>query len=177
MNNKIYLHYKVVERIAGLEKYVGLKTLYLENNVITRIEGVAHLAELQNLFLQNNMIKRIENLDGLKELRVLNLSNNNIFFVEGLAGLPKLQSLTLNKNFLALFSSLEQLGQCSQTVTSIDLSDNKIEANEQLFDLLPQVRCLYLSGNPLVREIGHYRRTVVGRLTNLLYLDQRAVDQ
>lgn len=97
------------------------------------------------------MIKRIENLEKLKQLRVLNLSNNNIFIVEGLAELPLLQSLTLSKNFLAHFASLEHLGQCSSTLTSIDLSDNKIEAEERLFDLLPQVKCLYLSGNPLVR--------------------------
>jgi dynein assembly factor 1 len=40
-----------------------------------------------------------------------------------------------------------------------------------------QVKCLYLSGNPIVREIEHYRRTVVGKLKNLLYLDQRAVSE
>lgn len=50
-------------------------------------------------------------------------------------------------------------------------------ADERLFDLVPQVKCLYLSGNPLVREITHYRRTVVGKLRNLLYLDQRAVTE
>lgn len=44
MNKKIYLHYKVVEHIAGLEKYVGLKSLYLENNIIAKIEGLDQLA-------------------------------------------------------------------------------------------------------------------------------------
>jgi dynein assembly factor 1 len=176
LNKKIYLHYKVVERISGLDQYVGLKSIYLENNVITRIEGLDALQNLENLFLHNNMIKRIENLDRLKQLRVLNLSGNSIFAVEGLSELVQLQSLTLSKNFLALFPSLEHLGQCSPTLTSIDLTDNKIEADDRLFGLLPQVRCLYLSGNPLVREVTHYRRTVVGRLAQLLYLDQRAVD-
>ena len=37
MNKKIYLHYKVIDRIYGLEKYVNLKSLYLENNVIRKI--------------------------------------------------------------------------------------------------------------------------------------------
>ena len=72
---------------------------------------------------------------------------------------------------------MEHLGQCSITLTSLDLSDNKIIAEEQLFDLIPQIKCLYLSGNPLVREINHYRRTIIGKLFNLLYLDQRAVDK
>jgi len=29
MNKKLYLHYKVIEHICGLEKYVNLKSLYL----------------------------------------------------------------------------------------------------------------------------------------------------
>lgn len=37
MNNKLYLHFKVIEHICGLEKYINIKTLYLENNVIRKI--------------------------------------------------------------------------------------------------------------------------------------------
>lgn len=29
MNNKIYLHFKVIEKIQNLGKYVNLKTIYL----------------------------------------------------------------------------------------------------------------------------------------------------
>ncbi len=97
------------------------------------------------------MIKKIENLDKLRELRILNLSNNNIFVVEGLSELPQLQNLTLNKNFLSDFHSLEHLGQCSLTLTSLDISENKVEPDERLFDLISQIKCVYLSGNPLVR--------------------------
>lgn len=60
-------------------------------------------------------------------------------------------------------------------LTSIDLSCNRIVGDLRLFDVVGQVRCLYLGGNPFVREVEHYRRTVVGRLRNLMYLDQRAV--
>jgi dynein assembly factor 1 len=49
--------------------------------------------------------------------------------------------------------------------------------DERLFDIVCQTKCLYLSGNPIVKEIEHYRRTVVGKLKNLLYLDQRAVSE
>ncbi len=37
MNTKIYLHFKVIEKIQNLDKYINLKTIYLENNVITQI--------------------------------------------------------------------------------------------------------------------------------------------
>lgn len=177
MNKKIYLHYKVIEHIASLDKYVNLKALYLENNVISRIQGLDALGQLENLFLHNNMIRKIENLEKLKELKILNLTNNNIFVVEGLAELPQLQNITLTKNYLSDFASLEHFGQCSLTLTSIDIAENKVEPDERLFDLISQVKCLYLYGNPLVREIPHYRRTIVGKMPHLLYLDQRAVDK
>lgn len=177
MNSKLYLHYKVIEEISGLEKYMNLKTIYLENNVIAKISNLDCLTQLENLFLQNNMIKKMEGMDRLKELRVLNLSNNNIFTIEGISQLSQLQNLTLSKNYLSDYASLEHLGQCSNTLTAIDLTDNKIVADERFFDLVQQVKCLYLSGNPLVREVLHYRRTLVGKLKNLMYLDQRAVDQ
>lgn len=45
-----------------------------------------------------------------------------------------------------------------------------------MLNLIPQVKCLYLSGNPLVRETKHYRRVIIGALKNLLYLDQRGID-
>jgi dynein assembly factor 1 len=60
-------------------------------------------------------------------------------------------------------------------LTTIDLSCNKMIADPRLLDIIPQVKCLYLMENPLVREVEHYRRTIVGKLKNLLYLDQRAV--
>ena len=97
------------------------------------------------------MIKKIENLNKLKELKILNLANNNIFVVEGLSELPQLQNITLTKNYLSDFASLEHFGQCSLTLTSNDIAENKVEPDERLFDLIPQVKCLYLYGNPLVR--------------------------
>lgn len=59
MNNKIYLHFKLIENIEGLENFVNLRTLYLENNVIYRIQGLEKLVNLEFLFLQNNLIKKI----------------------------------------------------------------------------------------------------------------------
>lgn len=83
----------------------------------------------------------------------------------------------MTNNYLKDFESLEHLGQCSNTLTAVDFTNNQIVADERLFDILPGIKCLYLSGNPLVREINHYRRTVIGKLKKLLYLDQRAVGE
>ena len=119
----------------------------------------------------------MENLSALTNLKVLNLSYNNIFKIEGLSSLVHLQNLMITNNNLENFESVENLGQCSAELTSIDLSNNRIQADERLFDLMPQIKCIYLTGNPLVREVTHYRRTVIGKLKNLLYLDQRTVNE
>jgi hypothetical protein len=46
-----------------------------------------------------------------------------------------------------------------------------------MLNLIPQVKVLYLIGNPLVKETKFYRRLVVGTLKSLLYLDQKGVDK
>ena len=56
MNNKIYLHFKLIEKVEGLDNFVNLRTLYLENNVIKRITGLEKLVNLEFLFLQNNLL-------------------------------------------------------------------------------------------------------------------------
>lgn len=46
MNNKIYLHFKSIEKIDGLDNFINLRTLYLENNLIMRITGLDKLVNL-----------------------------------------------------------------------------------------------------------------------------------
>lgn len=72
---------------------------------------------------------------------------------------------------------MEHLGLCSQTLTNIDLSGNRIEADERVLDLMPQVKLLHLDGNPFCDGIGNYRRKTVGRLKKLLYLDDRSINE
>ena len=38
-------------------------------------------------------------------------------------------------------------------------------------------KCLYMTGNPFVKDLKFYRRRMVGELTGLVYLDQKGVDQ
>lgn len=40
---------------------------------------------------------------------------------------------------------------------------------------MPDLRVLYLQGNPVVKEIRHYRKTIISRCTALNYLDDRPV--
>lgn len=175
MNTKLYLNMKSISKIQNLQPYKNLKAIYLENNLIERIENIECLERLESLFLQNNLITKLENLLCSK-LKILNLSGNKIERIEGLGHLKELQSLTLSKNMLRSFESLEHLGACSNTLTNIDLSDNEIELDERIIQLFSNLKCLYLMGNPFVRELKFYRRRMVAELPELLHLDQKGVD-
>lgn len=59
----------------------------------------------------------------------------------------------------------------------IDLAHNKIEDPEimQVFESMENLRVLSLMGNPVIRKIKNYRKTMIVQLKNLQYLDDRPV--
>ena len=137
--------------------------------------GLSHLEHLRCLYLQQNVLKEIRNLDGLG-LVTLNLSQNLLTKVTGLDKLPNLETLNLAKNNIRTVEDIEHLAQCA-AVTTLDLSGNKLEdpAVLEVFKRMPNLCALYLKGNPMVRQIKHYRKTLVNELPKLTYLDDRPV--
>jgi hypothetical protein len=47
----------------------------------------------------------------------------------------------------------------------------------KILNSLPNLRVLYLKGNPVTRNISFYRKTLIKEIENLTYLDDRPVDQ
>ncbi|CAK9090666.1 Dynein axonemal assembly factor 1 (Leucine-rich repeat-containing protein 50) [Durusdinium trenchii] len=183
INDKLYLHFQGFRKIGGLDEYVGLKCLYLESNGISQVSGLAHLTELKCLYLQQNVIKSIAApaLQGLSSLVTLDISSNLLESLEGVSALPALQTLNAAKNNLGGAAALEDLAGC-MNLASLDIRGNQIDNNEENKVLealasVPKLSAIYLLGNPCVKTIKHYRKTMIARFPLLTYLDEAPVEE
>jgi dynein assembly factor 1 len=178
LNDKLYIHFQGFRKIENLEKFSGLRSLYAEANAFEKLEGLDKCTKLRSLFVQQNCIKKIEGLENCHELWSLNLSENWISKIENLSHLRTLNSLTITKNRIGHGGLRDVLGLKDTTIATLDLSDNHISDPEvlpEVFAKMKMLRVLYLKGNPVVRAIPNYRKTVIASLPELKYLDDRPV--
>jgi dynein assembly factor 1 len=186
-NDKLYLHHKGFDKIAGLEDYTEVKVIWLEGNCISAIEGLDSMKQpLRSLYLHENSLNSVDGVHIFENLDGLNISDNRITSLNGFSPpqslghkgpLATLTTLQAKNNLLRSIDDITILREFEK-LSVLDLSGNKLDDGEALLGVLEKIstlKSLRLSGNPCVRNIAQYRRTVLSRCKHLMYLDDRPV--
>eukprot|EP01084_Bolivina_argentea_P143150 251434_1 len=120
---------------------------------INRVLGV-NCRKLKVLYLQNNIIKKIENLHHMKDLQYLNLALNNIDCIQGLHACEFLTKLDLTLNFIDF---------------------DRLEESVQHLRGLPNLKELYMTGNPCQSEWTGFSDYIAFLLPQLECLDGKGI--
>ncbi|KAK3692562.1 hypothetical protein B0T22DRAFT_17410 [Podospora appendiculata] len=156
--------------ILPASKWRFLKHLSLADNSLTSISA-ASLSPLANtlhsLDLSSNLFTQIpDSLASLTALRALNLAHCMIDSLHSLTHnpLPAITALNLRANRLQSLAGIEKL----LPLERLDLRDNRLTDPMELARLtgIPEIREVYVEGNPFTRTHRDYRVTIFNLFRN-----------
>lgn len=186
-NDKLYLHHKGFDQIAGLEEFTETRVLWLEGNCLRKIENLDSMRHnLMSLYLHENLLESMKGIEHLTVLDGLNVSDNYLRSIDLQAPdadatepspFDTLKTLQIKNNKLKTADDIKALLDFKQ-LAILDITSNELEDGEDVLSILekiPTLKSLRMSGNPFVRKMSNYRRTVLSRCTALMHLDDRPV--
>jgi len=177
LNEKLFLHHRGYSKIGEcLHEYTDVRVLWLQTNNICKIENLEHCKQLRSLFLHENGISKIEGLANLENLDKLNVSSNPLYKLENMDNLQNLTTLNIEKCLFGSVDSIQEIAKLKK-LSVLNISKNNIDEPEivDLLKKLPELKVLYLKGNPCVKNIKSYRKTLISSIPTLTYLDERPI--
>ncbi len=64
------------------------------------------------------------------------------------------------------------------SISALDISDNRIEAEEFVGEILmkmPNLAVIYMQNNEFTKKISHYRKSIISRMPEIKYIDDKPV--
>lgn len=162
----------MLQRLDGLERVPNLDTLNVSNNKLKDLPPLGCCPSLHTLLCSDNEIASLDALRSLldnKQLTTLDLQNN------------KLADVGVRRDFWALASHLllrttHRLNFGKQNdIPVATLTGDFLVQFLEILKQLPDLRCVYLKGNPAVSAIRNYRKAIIAAIPTLTYLDDRPI--
>lgn len=133
-------------------------------------------------FLKSNFISCLSGLSQTApDLHILDVSQNKLSSLTSIGRCSSLSTLIASDN--NLHNSNGEIiihGPDLIELHTLDIRNNVLTDLDQILSQLTQLkslRCLYMSGNPMVNLTSGYRSKVIAALTELTYLDDRPVKE
>ncbi len=130
-----------IEILAGVNKFLQLRSLRVSNSHLSRISGLDTLRKLKNLDLSMNYIEVIENLNSLDSLEYLYLGDNKIKRLTGLGNLRQLKMVDLSNNMIDRITE-EELGSLPPGLADIQLFGMKVDLPPDFKKIRPLINII-----------------------------------